>query len=131
MKNKIPLIIIGILALLALSAFIVFRVQAVKNSSNQIKNSDSGLILFYGDGCQHCVNLEKYLTDNKVENKIAIDKLEVFNNKVNALLLADKAKKCGLDTKYISVPFLWNGTTAKCLTGDVDIIKFFQDKVSQ
>jgi glutaredoxin len=131
MKKKIISAIIILLALLAVSTFVFFRIQAVKNATKQITNNSDKIILFYGDGCPHCVNVEKFIADNKVEEKITFPKKEVFNNKENSLLLADKAKKCGLDTKNIGVPFLWDETTSKCFIGDGDIITFLQEKISR
>ena len=86
---------------------------------------------FAGDGCPHCVKVEEFFVSNKIEEKISIIKKKVFNNKTNLSLLTSKVKKCGLSTNNIGVPFLWDGATSKCLSGDVDIIKFFEDKISK
>ena len=85
----------------------------------------SGTILFYGNGCSHCENVDKFIKENNVEDKIKFTKLEVFNNKENANILVEKANACGLPTDKIGVPFLWDGNN--CISGDVDIIKFFQN----
>ena len=85
----------------------------------------SGIILFYGNGCSHCENVDKFIRDNEIEKRVNFTKLEVFNNKENANILVEKANACGLPTDKIGVPFLWDGNN--CISGDVDIIKFFQN----
>lgn len=96
-------------------------------SLNKPKIGTSEIILFYGDGCPHCEIVEDFIKQNKVEEKVKFTRLEVFNNKDNAKILADRAKSCGLNTDQIGVPFLWNGET--CIIGDQDAIKFFQEKI--
>jgi glutaredoxin len=85
----------------------------------------NGIILFYGNGCSHCENVDKFIKENNIEDKIKFTKLEVFNNKENADILIEKANACGLPTDKIGVPFLWDGKN--CISGDVDIIKFFEN----
>jgi glutaredoxin len=85
------------------------------------------IILFYGDGCPHCINVDKFINDNKVEEKISFVRKEVFNNQKNAEEMAGKAKTCGLPTDTIGVPFLWTGS--QCVLGDTDIINFFKEKI--
>lgn len=98
------------------------------NGDNQQNGEDqnSEIILFHGDGCPHCANVEKFIKDNNIEEKISFAKKEVYNNAANANELSQKAEKCGVDTKSIGVPFLWDGE--KCLVGDTDIIDFFKKK---
>jgi len=137
MKKKAILIIIGILILLAISAFVAMKYRPnififpAKNAVSQTKNISTGIILFYGNGCPHCAAVEKYLSDNNVTSKIAFDQKEVFSNQANADLLGDKAHSCGLNTDNIGVPFLWDGPTGKCYIGDTDVINYFQQKLKQ
>lgn len=86
-----------------------------------------GIVLFYGDGCPHCALVDAFIKDNNVEQKVPFVRKEVFNNKRNAREMAAFSKKCGLATEGMGVPFLWTGTT--CVTGDKDIMAFFQSKV--
>lgn len=129
-KRKTAFIIIAILAILALCALMILRINAV-NSGKPAAGGElgGGLILFYGSTCPHCIAVEKFMADNQIEEKIKIDKKEVFNDKANAALLGVAAQRCGLDTASIGVPFLWDGATARCLTGDSDIISFFEQKL--
>lgn len=120
--NKNLLLIITAIVLVAGALFVV-------SYSSKTKIDVSGIILFYGDGCPHCKIVDDFISQNKIEDKIKFTRLEVFNNKDNAKILTDKAAVCGLDTSQIGVPFLWDGQS--CFAGDVDVIKFFQDKINQ
>lgn len=115
MNKNLLLIIIGI-AIIIGGAFL-------------LNKAPEGIILFYGDGCPHCENVDNFISQNKIEDKVKFRRLEVFNNKDNAEILLQKAIVCKIDQKNIGVPFLWDGK--KCLVGDEDIVKFFQDKINQ
>ena len=81
-------------------------------------------ILFYGDVCPHCKNVEEYLKTNPT--KVKYRHLEVYRNRQNAVLMNNKAKACGLETDKVGVPFLFDGE--KCLIGDQDIINWFSQQ---
>ena len=86
----------------------------------------AGIILFYGQGCPHCANVNSYLAANNVAQKVSFTKLEVWSNAANAALMNQKAAVCGLTA--IGVPFLWDGS--QCYVGDTDVIKYFSKYVS-
>jgi len=119
-KSKILISVIAAVVLIIIS-FFAFHKKA---------NGDNKVILFYGDGCQHCIKLEGFMKDNEVEKKVILEKKEVFNNKNNAALMLSKAKLCNIPTDQgMGVPFLWDGSNGdKCLVGDVDITQYFKDK---
>ncbi|MCX6783840.1 MAG: hypothetical protein NT141_02120 [candidate division WWE3 bacterium] len=103
-----------------------------KGSSTPSKNSEassSAMILFYGDGCPHCKNVDDFVaTVPNLQNKLGYSHKEVFLNKDNAATMLDKAKTCKLDTTQgMGVPFLWTGSA--CVEGDTDIINFFKSKL--
>lgn len=125
MKRENILLLIVVVVILTTAGFWIFNY-----STGFFKNQPEpkGIILFYGDGCSHCANVDKFISDNNIKEKISFAELEVFNNQNNAGVLLEKAKACGLDTNLIGVPFLWNGKT--CVLGDQDIIKFFQDRIN-
>ncbi len=91
-----------------------------------------GIILFYGDGCPHCENVDKYLADNKIEDKVKITHLEVWHNKNNQNVLIEVAKRCNISSNEFGVPFLYDPLigseqTGKCYAGDINIIGFFKN----
>jgi len=131
--NKNLLSIITAVVLIVLGSLLIIgyyngTLTKIFSFFNKPKTDVSGIILFYGDDCSHCKIVEDFLTANKVEEKVKITKLEVFNNKDNAQVLLERAQACGLPTDQVGVPFLWDGKT--CLIGDPDVIKFFQDKIN-
>lgn len=83
------------------------------------KIDSSQTIFFWGDGCPHCENVEKYFADNdKLDEKLGIQKMEVFKNKGNQDLFMDITKKCGIGG---GVPVLYKD--GKCTVGDTPIIE--------
>jgi len=119
-KTFTPAIIF--LALAVVAIIFVAKSETGKESANKAVESD--IILFYGDTCPYCLVVDRFVEDNKVEEKISFKHLEVYRNQANAALMTAKARVCGLNTNSIGVPFLWDG--ANCLIGDRDIIAFFE-----
>jgi len=111
---------------LVLSVFVLVGAGCASQPSSEFIEPQ-GIILFEGDGCPHCALVEEFLAQNKVKEKVDFTTLEVYKNKDNAALLVKKAKICNIPTTGMGVPFLWDGTT--CLVGDVEINKFFQEKI--
>jgi glutaredoxin len=109
------LIIIGIIAAGALGYLFLFD-----------KNAAAKTILYFGDTCPHCENVEKYIKDNSIDNKIEIERKEVYRNQGNAREMAKKAEQCGLPTGQIGVPFLWDNN--QCILGDQPIIEYLGKK---
>lgn len=85
-----------------------------------------GLVLFYSNSCPHCKNVEKYISENGVLDKIAIDQKEVSSGN-NYTQFVATARKCGM--KGSGVPLLWDGS--KCYAGDEPIINFLKNKLSE
>ena len=107
-------------------ALIVVALLAALISLGRLTNKPS-MILFFGDTCPHCKNVEKYIADNNVRNKLKFQELEVYNNQANAQLLTQTAQKCGLDVSNgVGVPLFFDGQT--CIEGDEPIINFFKTK---
>jgi predicted DCC family thiol-disulfide oxidoreductase YuxK len=114
-KNKTLLITLAIIVFLGLLSLL-----------GRLLNKPE-MILFFGDTCPHCKNVEKYISENKIREVFKFQELEVYNNKANAQLLAQKAKGCGLDTAQgVGVPLFFDGQ--KCLQGDEAIINFLKTK---
>jgi predicted DCC family thiol-disulfide oxidoreductase YuxK len=109
-KNTTYLIIVlGVIILIAL--FFIFR--------------QSPPLLFYSDSCPHCQNVEKYISENGVRQKLKFRELEVSQNQTNAQTLERKARGCGLNTDQgVGIPLFFDGQ--KCYQGDTAIISYFQ-----
>ncbi len=122
MDKTIIFIIIGVIILGA--GFWMLQ-AGVFSGDVQPVSIPEGVILFYGEDCPHCKNVNDFLSQNNIEEKLEITHLEVYYNQDNQNVLAQVAEKCGLEADKIGVPFLWNGE--KCLIGDVDIIDYFKN----
>ncbi len=119
-------LLIGIILLfVGIVAFVLFF--NMNKSSGPVGTSEN-LVLFYSDSCPHCQNVEKFLEENKVLDKVSYVRKSVDNNSANISELQKRAAACGLSDS-IGIPFLWDSSNSKCLMGDADIIKFFQEKI--
>ncbi len=119
-KNRTLFIILGIVGVLIILALL----GRLTNKTSQPES-----ILFYGDTCPHCKNVDDFIAANGVRAKLKFQELEVYNNQANAQFLAATAKKCNLDTtEGVGVPLFYDG--ANCLQGDQPIIDYFQSKIN-
>jgi len=82
-------------------------------------------VFFYGNTCPHCTDVEEWIKENKIEEKITIVKKEVYDNQQNALELNQAATNCGLPTDSIGVPFLY--AEGKCITGTSNITSYLSE----
>lgn len=100
-----------------------------KDSSPKVKPQKTNeIILYYGNTCPHCKTVDDFLNKNKnIEEKIKLEKKEVYENQTNAIDLEDKATICGEDTSSgVPVPFLY--FQGACAIGDTPIINFLTEK---
>lgn len=104
------------IALVLLIIFLIFR-----------KTPAAGLTLFYGQECPHCARIEQFLQENKVDEKIKIDRKEVYHDQANAYLLSKTARKCAITGGEMGVPLLWDGSS--CYVGEDQVRNFFQPYV--
>lgn len=112
--------------LLAFTAVIGLIILAYMQNNKINIPSDGKIIYYYGDGCPHCANVDKFFTDNKITEKIQFEKKEVYNNTTNSEEMSAKAKICKISENKIGVPFLWTGSG--CVIGDKPIIEFFKEQ---
>ena len=120
------LVVIGLLSVIVLgSRNKKSEPEAVQNT--QEVSSTKIPIFFYGNTCPHCDDVEDWMEENKIEEKIKITKKEVYDNQQNARELTQVAQKCGLQTDSVGVPFLY--AEGKCLVGTPDIINYLSKKV--
>jgi glutaredoxin len=121
MKKIILVVLIVIIA-----AYLLWQLSA---SPSVTANPNAEIIFFYGSTCPHCKNVEDYFAKNKVEEKVAFEKAEVYGNKENAKIFVEKNKACGVtDEKEMGVPLLW--VNGKCYSGEKEIIDFFNSKIN-
>jgi len=125
MKKILPFLII--VAILVGLYFLTSKKPASVTTS--VPNSD--LVLFYGSTCPHCKNVEEFIAANQIDQKIKIDKLEVYENKSNASTFASMVKEIcpdQLSSEGLPVPFLIDQKDKKCTIGDTPITDYLTEK---
>ncbi len=112
---------------------VVFVAWGMMTSSSDTRSpDDSGdpnalIVYYYGKECSHCKNLEKFLEENNIAEKVSFAKKEVWHNKKNSSEMKKRATECGLkEENQIGVPLVW--ADGKCLVGGPDAEKFFREK---
>lgn len=126
MKNKLlnALIIIIIF-------FGFYKITSKKPASLDVVQNNADLILFFGDTCPHCKDVEKFISENKIDQKIKINQLEVYSNKENSTLFAKTVQevcKDQLTPDGLPVPFLIDTKDKKCLVGTPPIEEYLTQK---
>ncbi|MFA5827999.1 MAG: hypothetical protein WC841_01370 [Candidatus Shapirobacteria bacterium] len=124
MKPLIPFILI-VVAIFGYFKFFSPKKPTVSGST--VTNPD--LILYWGEGCSHCENLKKYITDNKIEERLKIEYKEIWKNESNLNDLKETIKSCPeIDPSAgIGVPLVFFTSEKKCILGDTPTI----DKIEQ
>lgn len=118
---KIVLFIVGIAVLIAGLWYWTGPQEATEITSD--------ILLFYGRECPHCKDVDKFIEENKIAEKVPFDRLEVFHNSQNQAILTAKARQCGIeDEKEIGVPFLYDAQENKCFIGTPEIEDFLAQK---
>lgn len=125
MKKILILIVILIGVVILLSSRSKPAVLSEKNTQGP------ELILFWGDGCPHCENVKKFVSDNNADKKINISQKEVYHDQNNQNELQQIALKCSnIDASGgIGVPLAYIVSENKCLLGDKPIIDWLTDKI--
>lgn len=123
MKKNI-IIFSVLIAVLAVGLwFWVSNEQAKKAPATTVT---SDIILFYGEECPHCKDVEKFLEENKISEKIKFDSLEVWHNNANKQVFLQKVRECGLAQDSAGVPLLY--ARGECAIGTPDVKIFFQQE---
>ena len=98
------------------------------NQNAEPVNPTDEVIYYYGETCPHCIELNKFLEDNKIAEKVNFTKKEVFDKK-NAANVAEwekKAAECGIKREGMGVPFIY--ARGKCYVGTPDAEAFFKQE---
>ncbi len=129
MKEYKMFIWVGVLMIFVVAGLVWLASQSKNIDTNNLTRLDEkSTILFYGDRCPHCADVEEYINENNIAQKVSFEKLEVWNNKQNAQVMEEAAKICNLDVEKIGVPFLF--AQNECYIGTPDVKEFFKQKAS-
>lgn len=131
--EKVSKVIIGffIVAILVIAG--LYGVYINKTNLQKEDNSPSYVnqtILFYSLTCPHCKNVEAFISENNVTQKINITQLEVGLNQTNANLLIKIGNEAKLEKGYIgAVPLLYSA--GQVYVGDTPIIEYLNQTMKK
>lgn len=120
MQQKLATAFVVLLVIGLLAVVIAGSKKQLSSSSDKVNNTQTlsasqtadlansqQAILFYGNTCPHCQQLETWMEDNGVFDKVQLVKKEVYDDQDNARQLTGAATICNLDPNNIGVPFLF------------------------
>ena len=126
-NKKVIGIILGVVSVMII-ALVIWGVRQPKRmpfspgSSNGDVQAD--IIYYFGQGCSHCDNVEKFLADKKISEKVLFASKEVWQNRNNESEMESRAQECGLDPTKVGVPFVFS--REKCYVGETEVENFFK-----
>ena len=109
----------------------LYKITSKPTTENKVvDDQNANLILFVGDGCPHCKNVEDFIKNNNVDSKLSISQKEVYYNQENQKQLAEAVKNCpSIDSSQgVGVPLAFIKESATCLQGDTSIIDYLKSK---
>lgn len=111
--------------------FGLYKITSQRPANTETVYDNPDLVFFWGDGCSHCEKVEEYIKSNNIDNKIKINRKEVFKNKNNSQEFKETVNKnCPeiVGTDGIGVPVAFDPITKKCYQGDTPIIDYLTEK---
>lgn len=109
--------------------FVIIFLSFIDDSQNDLSRSEisieSSLILFTGETCSHCKDVESYIYNNNLLDKIDLSIKEVYNDLNNAQLFEEKFNQCTFQPRVYGVPFLWHSQV--CILGPAEIINYLNN----
>ena len=125
-KNILTVLGLCILAILLFFAFYYWDASVAG-----VPVDFNGIVLYYSDSCPHCKNVEKWLTENNVAEKVNYTRKSV-DKAANVNDFFAKGAACGFkegDNKYGSIPLLYDGESGTCYLGEVEVVDFLEEKI--
>lgn len=118
-----------ITVLIIAGVFGLFKLLSRNSTSTFDPNKPVDLTFFWGNGCPHCETVKKYVSDNKVDQVLNINSLEVYYNKKNQQLLLDAFNKCPEVTDKTNIVVPVGIANGQCLIGDQPIIDWIKAQI--
>jgi glutaredoxin len=119
--------IILIVGYILVDSFNKKKTAPVSQSVNEnILPSSKEIVFYYGITCPHCKEVEQWMKEKKIEEKIKVIKKEVYQNRANQQELSYVAQKCNINPSMIGVPFLYSD--GQCFIGTPDVEKKLAEK---
>ncbi|NDK07939.1 hypothetical protein EOM39_01685 [Candidatus Gracilibacteria bacterium] len=90
-------------------------------------------IFYYGQGCPHCANVERYFKEDNIKSKYTIEEREVYFNAGNRDKFSADADLMGMPIESRGVPTLVvkddSGNPVLYKVGDTSIVEYFKSLV--
>ena len=104
--------------------------QTEQEGTETVEKVDAD-IFYWGTTCPYCHDVQDWMEEQGVEEKIEIISKEVYNNRANSLELSARARSCDLDAdRGVPVPFLYT-IDGDCLIGSLDIIEYLEGRIAE
>jgi hypothetical protein len=125
-KDKFKLLLgLVVFLIIFIFAFLAF----LQNNESEIvlteREGDNVIIFFTGDNCIHCKDVEDYIENHDILDKLDLVIREVYNNIENAKLFEEKFDLCSPQPRDYGVPLLWDNKF--CLVGPIEIINYLEN----
>ncbi|MBQ6436544.1 hypothetical protein IJJ27_03220 [bacterium] len=144
-KKYTPFLIVGIIIALMFAILVFAKLKrtasvSVENYNEVSPSADLALdldghdfYLFSREGCPHCAQVQSFREQHSSELSgldvllLKLDTDDLRSRELFSQTLTQDAELCGLDTKTLGVPFLFDNRPAipdkeRCLVGDTPII---------
>jgi len=127
MNKKVIIAITVVIVAVFVGGFMFRNMNGATVSDQGTPGSlDSGIVFYYGAECPHCKDVEQFLAENKIADKVSFQTKEAWHDQTNATEMSAKAATCGLTEDKVGVPFLF--ADGKCFVGTPDVEGYFREK---
>lgn len=120
-----PKVIYKIVLLVLFLGLVAVLLHSKLTATETPRIDPARIYYFYGEGCTHCANVDEFLRDNNFYEKYSMEKVEIYGNRTNALLLSQLFVYLKAPSSEQGIPAIFFGLRSY-LTGDSLIIKDFE-----
>jgi glutaredoxin len=123
-KKKYYLILSA--AIIVIGGLVFWAASRPKKAEAPVVPTDE-IIYYYGKDCPHCHDVDQFLKDNQIDQKVKFIRKEVQYNPGNAQELFSRDNECAISGSDAGAfPLVYS--QGKCFLGTPDVINFFKNK---
>ena len=106
---------------------LVVMALSLLTSFSSANDKNATYLYFYGQGCGHCQTVEKYFEKTDIDEKVQLQKYEIWFDATGRQKLVEILPSIGLSLNDVGTPFLVmiNGEQKEYLMGSTPIIEYF------
>jgi hypothetical protein len=114
------------MAIIVIGALVFWAASRPKKAEAPVAPMEE-TIYYYGKDCPHCHDVDQFIMDNDIDQKVKFTKKEVQYNPGNAQELLSRDKECNISGSDIGAfPLVYE--KGKCFLGTPKVIDFFKNK---